>query len=60
MFFKIALHLLFSQAFGSGQIPVEVDGSEFASEQQIFGVCRGTDGGAAPSVREPGRRGFGL
>ena len=42
-FFKIALHLLFRQDFGSGQIPVKVDGSEFASEQQVFGVCRGMD-----------------
>lgn len=38
MCFKIALHLLFWGEFGSGQVPVEVDGSEFASEQQVFGV----------------------
>lgn len=60
VFFKIALHLLFRQDFGSGQIPVKVDGSEFASEQQVFGCVQGNGQGAAPSVREPGRRGFGL
>lgn len=50
---KIALHLLFRGDFGSGQIPVEVDSSEFASERQVFGVWWGAD----PSVREPGRGG---
>lgn len=38
MCFKIALHLLFWGDFGSGQVAVEVGSSEFASEQQVFGV----------------------
>lgn len=56
MCFKIALHLLFWGDFGSGQLPVEVGSSEFASEQQVFGVSWGAD----PLVGEPGRRGFEL
>lgn len=38
MCFKVPLHLLLRGDFGSGQVPVEVDSSEFASERQVFGV----------------------
>lgn len=38
MCFKIALHLFLRGDFGSGQVPVEVDSSEFVNERQVFGV----------------------
>lgn len=47
------LFISYSGEAGSGQIPVEVDSSEFASERQVFAVWWGAD----PSVREPGRGG---
>ncbi|PKU37137.1 hypothetical protein llap_12561 [Limosa lapponica baueri] len=43
-----SLNIYDSASQHASRIPVEVDGSEFGSEQQIFGVCRGTDGEQLP------------